>query len=88
MISSYRGGLNFEAVGLSRAMVAEYSSRHAEPISGIGITGVQRQAEGVHALAWRGGDSVLPIGGFYKARRTGESSCLGGAVDAYPAVGL
>ena len=24
VISSYRGGLNFEAVGLSRAMVAEY----------------------------------------------------------------
>jgi glutamate synthase domain-containing protein 2/glutamate synthase domain-containing protein 3 len=26
----------------------------------------------VHARAWRG-DAVLPIGGFYKARRTGES---------------
>ena len=73
VISSYRGGLNFEAVGLSRAMVAEYFPGMLSRISGIGITGVQRQAEGVHALAWRGGDAVLPIGGFYKARRSGES---------------
>ena len=27
----------------------------------------------MHARGWRGGDAVLPIGGFYKARRTGES---------------
>ncbi len=73
VISSYRGGLNFEAVGLSRAMVAEYFPGMLSRISGIGITGVQRQAEAVHALAWRGGDVVLPIGGFYKARRAGES---------------
>ena len=73
VISSYRGGLNFEAVGLSRAMVAEYFPGMLSRISGIGVTGVQRQVEAVHARAWRGGDTVLPIGGFYKARRTGES---------------
>ena len=73
VISSYRGGLNFEAVGLSRAMVAEYFPGMLSRISGIGITGVQRQVEAMHALAWRGGDAVLPIGGFYKARRAGES---------------
>ena len=54
-------------------MVAEYFPGMLSRISGIGITGVQRQAEAVHALAWRGGDAVLPIGGFYKARRSGES---------------
>jgi len=31
VISSYRGGLNFEAVGLSRAMVAEYFPRYDQP---------------------------------------------------------
>ncbi len=31
VISSYRGGINFEAVGLSRAMCAEYLPRHAVP---------------------------------------------------------
>ena len=54
-------------------MVAEYFPGMLSRISGIGITGVQRQVEGMHALGWRGGDAVLPIGGFYKARRSGES---------------
>jgi glutamate synthase (NADPH/NADH) large chain len=73
VISSYRGGLNFEAVGLSRAMVAEYFPGMLSRISGIGVSGVQKQIEGVHARAWLRGEAVLPIGGFYKARRSGET---------------
>ncbi|MBT8455857.1 MAG: glutamate synthase large subunit, partial [Alphaproteobacteria bacterium] len=73
VISSYRGGLNFEAVGLSRAMVAEYFPGMASRISGIGVTGIQQSVEGVHAKGWTGGADVLPIGGFYKARRSGET---------------
>ena len=73
VISSYRGGLNFEAVGLSRAMVAEYFPGMTSRISGIGLHGIQRKLGMVHALGWRGGQDVLPIGGFYKARRTGET---------------
>ncbi len=72
VISSYRGGLNFEAVGLSRAMVNEFFPGMQSRISGIGITGIQSKAVDVHQLGWRGGQDVLPIGGFYKARRTGE----------------
>ena len=72
VISSYRGGLNFEAVGLSRAMVAEYFPGMTSRISGIGTTGIQRKVEEVHRQGWRGGSDVLPIGGFYKARRSGE----------------
>ncbi|KFI28872.1 glutamate synthase large subunit [Paenirhodobacter enshiensis] len=72
IISSYRGGLNFEAVGLSRAMVAEYFPGMHSRISGIGVHGIQRKLEEVHAKGWLGGQDVLPIGGFYKARRTGE----------------
>jgi glutamate synthase (NADPH) large chain len=73
VISSYRGGLNFEAVGLSRAMVAEYFPGMQSRISGIGLTGIQKKLEGIHALGWQGGKDVLPIGGFYKARRSGET---------------
>jgi glutamate synthase (NADPH/NADH) large chain len=73
VISSYRGGLNFEAVGLSRAMVAEYFPGMASRISGIGVSGLQRQIERAHARGFGGGESVLPIGGFYKARRSGEA---------------
>ncbi|MBO9448463.1 glutamate synthase large subunit [Ruegeria sp. R14_0] len=73
VISSYRGGLNFEAVGLSRAMVAEYFPGMTSRISGIGVTGIQTKAEEIHAKAWASGLDVLPIGGFYKARKSGET---------------
>ncbi|MEM1428141.1 MAG: glutamate synthase large subunit [Pseudomonadota bacterium] len=73
VISSYRGGLNFEAVGLSRAMVAEYFPGMISRISGIGVGGIQRKIEEVHARGWNGSQDVLPIGGFYKARRSGET---------------
>ncbi|WP_282154101.1 glutamate synthase large subunit [Ruegeria atlantica] len=73
VISSYRGGLNFEAVGLSRAMVAEYFPGMTSRISGIGVTGIQTKAEEIHAKAWVNGLDVLPIGGFYKARKSGET---------------
>ncbi|MCJ8140766.1 glutamate synthase large subunit [Falsirhodobacter halotolerans] len=72
VISSYRGGLNFEAVGLSRAMVAEYFPGMQSRISGIGLHGLQKKVEEAHARGWRGQPDVLPIGGFYKARRSGE----------------
>jgi len=72
VISSYRGGLNFEAVGLSRAMVAEYFPGMHSRISGIGLHGIQMKSAEVHAKGWLGGSDVLPIGGFYKARRSGE----------------
>ena len=77
VISSYRGGLNFEAVGLSRAMVAEYFPGMVSRISGIGLAGLQKKTEGVHARAFLMGDSVLPIGGLYKLRRSGETHAWG-----------
>ncbi|MCG7520345.1 glutamate synthase large subunit [Ruegeria sp. Ofav3-42] len=73
VISSYRGGLNFEAVGLSRAMVAEYFPGMTSRISGIGVTGIQTKLEEIHAKGWDSGLDVLPIGGFYKARKSGET---------------
>ena len=72
IVSSYRGGLNFEAVGLSRAMVAEYFPGMNSRISGIGLHGIQLKVEEIHAKGFHGGTGVLPIGGFYKARRSGE----------------
>ncbi|WP_112872864.1 glutamate synthase large subunit [Paracoccus endophyticus] len=73
VLSSYRGGLNFEAVGLSRAMVAEFFPGMQSRISGIGLHGLQAKLEDIHHKGWHApaGD-LLPIGGFYKARRTGE----------------
>ncbi|MGV6811292.1 MAG: glutamate synthase large subunit [Brevirhabdus sp.] len=77
VISSYRGGLNFEAVGLSRAMVNEYFPGMPSRISGIGISGIQKKLEEVHAQGWTASGGVLPIGGFYKARKSGETHAWG-----------
>ncbi|WP_137700965.1 glutamate synthase large subunit [Marimonas lutisalis] len=77
VISSYRGGLNFEAVGLSRAMCAEYFPGMTSRISGIGISGIQKKVEGIHKQGWLSGQNVLPVGGFYKARKSGETHAWG-----------
>ncbi|WP_018631821.1 glutamate synthase large subunit [Neomegalonema perideroedes] len=74
VISSYRGGCNFEALGLSRALAAEYFPGVASRISGIGLGGLQKKALELHDKAFAPeADGVLPIGGFYKSRRGGES---------------
>ena len=73
VLSSYRGGLNFEAVGLSRAMVAEYFPGMQSRISGIGLHGLQAKLEDVHHKGFHApATELLPVGGFYKARRSGE----------------
>ncbi len=73
VISSYRGGLNFEAVGLSRALVAEFFPGMPSRISGIGLAGIQKKARDIHAQAFRTDAETLPIGGVYKYRRKGET---------------
>ena len=52
VISSYRGGYNFEAIGLSRALVAEFFPGMPSRISGIGLSGIARKVLELHARAW------------------------------------
>lgn len=73
VISSYRGGYNFEAVGLSRALVAEFFPGMPSRISGIGLAGIESKAVEIHRRAWRPDAIILPVGGLYKARRSGET---------------
>ncbi|HWE47207.1 MAG TPA: glutamate synthase large subunit [Caulobacteraceae bacterium] len=72
VISSYRGGYEFEAVGLSRALVAEFFPGLPSRISGIGLAGIEAKTVELHRKAWRPGRVHLPVGGFYKARAEGE----------------
>ncbi len=72
VLSSYRGGCNFEAVGLSRSLVAEFFPGMPSRISGIGLRGVQEKIAEQHARAFDEDVVTLPIGGFYKARRGGD----------------
>ena len=72
VISSYRGGYTFEAVGLSRALVAEFFPGMPSRISGIGLAGIERQVVETHAAAFDTDVVPLPVGGFYRSRRDGE----------------
>ncbi|MFP4269135.1 MAG: glutamate synthase large subunit [Alphaproteobacteria bacterium] len=75
IISSYRGGYNFEAVGLSRSLCAEYFPGVTTRISGIGLRGLTNKILQLHDEAFDE-DNVLSIGGFYRYRRGGETHAL------------
>ncbi len=79
VIASYRGGYNFEAVGLSRALVADFFPGMVSKISGIGLAGIQRKVLALHRDAYSSaGQPVLPVGGLYRQRRGGEVHALEG----------
>ncbi len=73
VISSYRGGYNFEAIGLSRALVGEFFPGMPSRISGIGLPGIAHEVLELHKAAWSGNVMPLDIGGQYRLRRTGEA---------------
>jgi glutamate synthase (NADPH/NADH) large chain len=73
VISSYRGAYNFEAVGLSRSMVAEIFPGMSSRISGIGLSGIAKKLARLHARGYDEDIIALPMGGFYKARAGGET---------------
>ena len=72
VISSYRGGYNFEAIGLSRTLVADFFPGMTSRISGIGLGGIQRKVRQLHERAWSEDVIALPVGGFYRYRHTGD----------------
>jgi glutamate synthase (NADPH/NADH) large chain len=78
VISSYRGGYNFEAIGLSRALVAEFFPGMQSRISGIGLSGIARRLLALHRAAWNAQFVTLPVGGNYKLRRSGETHAFDG----------
>ena len=80
VISSYRGGYNFEAIGLSRSLVAEFFPGMQSRLSGIGLPGIARKVLSLHEAAWNGDQAALPIGGVYKLRRRGEAHALDGTL--------
>ncbi len=73
VISSYRGGYNFEAVGLSRSLVNDLFPGMPAKISGEGYNSLHYSAIVRHEQAWDEGVAKLPIGGFYRQRHTGET---------------
>lgn len=80
VVASYRGGYNFEAIGLSRALVAEFFPGMSSRISGIGLSGIAHNVSTFHEKAWDPNVKILPIGGLYKWRKQGEKHALSGDV--------
>jgi len=73
VVSSYRGGCNFEVLGLSRAVAMEFLGGVTSRISGIGLAGLEQKLVELHRWAWLdGGAARLPVGGFYRQRASGE----------------
>ncbi|MDG1522473.1 MAG: glutamate synthase large subunit, partial [Hellea sp.] len=72
VISSYRGGNNFEAMGLSRALVGENFPGMMSRISGIGLAGLEVKAIEAHEKAYEPSVIYLPVGGLYRVRAKGE----------------
>jgi Glutamate synthase domain 2 len=73
VLSSYRGGCNFETVGLSRTIVNDYFPGIVSKISGIGLVGIEKKIRQIHKEAFESTDTVLPIGGIYRYRKNGET---------------
>ncbi|MBJ7483864.1 glutamate synthase central domain-containing protein, partial [Brevundimonas sp.] len=73
IISAYRGGCEFEVLGLSRALTAEFFPGAPSRISGIGLAGLEQQAMRRHAAAWTEASPSPAIGGFFRIRAGQES---------------
>jgi glutamate synthase (NADPH/NADH) large chain len=76
VVSAYRGGLNFEAIGLSRALVAEFFPGLPSRISGVGLNRIEARIRTLHTSAYpvdANGVTALPVGGFYRARVGSEA---------------
>jgi glutamate synthase (NADPH) large chain len=73
IVSSYRGGYNFETVGLSRTLISEFFPGMTSRISGIGLSGIQKKVAELHGRARREDVIALPVGGFYRFRKSGEA---------------
>ncbi|MDC0195052.1 glutamate synthase large subunit [Alphaproteobacteria bacterium] len=72
VVSSYRGGCNFEAIGLSRNLMSEYFPTMSSKLSGMGLSGLQSRSLLSHKKAYEEDIVSLSIGGFYRYRHGGE----------------
>lgn len=72
VLSSYQGGYNFEALGLSRSLVTEFFPGLPAKISGIGLFGLQNKIQSLLNLTRNFRTSGLPFDGLHKFKTSGE----------------
>ncbi|MDZ4110640.1 MAG: glutamate synthase large subunit [Brevundimonas sp.] len=73
VISAYRGACEFEGLGLSRALVAEFFPGMISRISGIGLAGIEAQAVRKTARGFEAWRPSLRIGGSHRIRAGEET---------------
>src|SRR3546814_19235768 len=73
VISSYRGGYNSEAAGISRALVNDFFPGMPAKISGEGYASLHLNATLRHEKPFDTEVATMPIGGFYVQRHTSET---------------
>jgi glutamate synthase (NADPH/NADH) large chain len=73
VISAYRGACEFEALGLSRALVAEFFPGMTSRISGIGLAGIEAQVIRKTARGFDAWKPSLRIGGSHRIRAGEET---------------
>ncbi|MCW5807975.1 MAG: glutamate synthase large subunit, partial [Deltaproteobacteria bacterium] len=74
-IQSYRGAQIFEAVGLDAALIERHFTGTPSRIGGVGLPELAKEALTRHARGFgpAADAELLPVGGVYAWRRTGES---------------
>ena len=79
VVSAYRGGLNFEAIGLARAVASEFFPGLPSRISGMGLNGIESRVRAHHAKAYGiSSAAALSVGGFYRERAGTERHAWNG----------
>lgn len=73
VISAYRGACEFEALGLSRALVAEFFPGMTSRISGVGLAGIEQQSVAKAARGFSTDRARLRIGGAHRIRAGEET---------------
>jgi len=73
VISAYRGACEFEALGLSRALAAEFFPGMTSRISGVGLAGLEQQAARKAEKGFAPGRPALRIGGAHRIRAGEET---------------
>ncbi len=74
-IASYHGAQIFEAIGISREVIAEYFTGTSSSLDGIGLAEIAQEARARHAEGFAAasvGEGDLDVGGVYAWRITGE----------------
>lgn len=80
MVSSYRGGMNYEALGLSRSLVNRYFPGMVSKLSGLGVSDIEKQAAEHLQAARRAINSnlseELPTDGLLAIRKDGAQHAM------------